>query len=52
MSFFPKYLELNFSLVNSLMNEQNILPRSHAYYLSIMAVSCYDCKYLLKAQEE
>ena len=49
LSFFPKYLEQNFYLMNSLLNEQSVLPRTHAYYLSIMAISCYDCKYLLKA---
>ena len=52
LSFFPKYLEINFNLLNNLLNEQSVLPSTHAYYLSIMAISCYECKYLLKAQEE
>jgi sestrin 2 len=35
-----------------MMNRQDVLPITWKYYLSIMAVSCYDCEYLLKIQEE
>lgn len=35
-----------------MMNKQDILPITWKYYLSIMAVSCYECEYLLKIQEE
>eukprot|EP00347_Sterkiella_histriomuscorum_P015870 403355371 len=49
---FPSYLSLSFKIRNELMNTQNILPVTHRYYLSIMAVSCYNCEYLLKIQEE
>lgn len=34
------------------MNNLSILPVAYRYYLSIMAVSCYNCDYLLKIQEE
>lgn len=45
---FPSYLNLQFKIQKELMNDQNILPITHRYYLSIMAVSCYNCEYLLK----
>lgn len=49
---FPDYLQMHFNLLNDLMNGSNVLPITHRYYLSIMAVSCYNCEYLLKIQEE
>ena len=52
LCFFPQYLKMQFQLNNELMNGENVLPITHRYYLSIMAVSCYDCDYLLKVQEE
>ncbi|CDW89406.1 p53 regulated pa26 nuclear protein [Stylonychia lemnae] len=52
LCFFPEYLQLQFKIQNDIMNSLNILPVTHRYYLSIMAVSCYNCEYLLKIQEE
>jgi PA26 p53-induced protein (sestrin) len=34
------------------MNVSTVLPVTHRYYLAIMAVSCYNCDYLLKILEE
>ena len=34
------------------MNNQSMLPIAHRYYLAIMAVSCYNCEYLIKILEE
>ena len=34
------------------MNMHTVLPVQYRYYLSIMAVSCYNCDYLLKILEE
>ena len=48
LCYFPEYLKMNFKVINDLMNVQTILPITHRYYLSIMAVSCYNCDYLLK----
>jgi len=49
---FPEYLNMQFKIQNDLMNGQSVLPITYRYYLSIMAVSCYNCEYLLKIQEE
>ena len=34
------------------MNKEDILPVTWKYYIAIMAVSCYECEYLLKILEE
>jgi hypothetical protein len=52
LCFFPEYLQLQFKLINELMNMHTVLPVQYRYYLSIMAVSCYNCDYLLKILEE
>ena len=52
LCWFPKYLEKFFEAHDLLMNRQDILPITWKYYLSIMAVSCYECEYLLKILEE
>ena len=49
---FPDYVQMSFKLNNYLMNNQTVLPVTYKYYLSIMAVSCYNCEHLLKIQEE
>jgi hypothetical protein len=49
---FPEYLQMQFKLINDLMNCSSVLPATHRYYLAIMAVSCYNCDYLLKILEE
>jgi len=49
---FPEYLQMQFKLINDLMNFSSVLPATHRYYLAIMAVSCYNCDYLLKILEE
>jgi len=35
-----------------MMNQEDILPITWKYYIAIMAVSCYECEYLLKILEE
>jgi len=34
------------------MEKDDVLTSVQKYYISIMAVSCYDCEYLLKILEE
>jgi len=34
------------------MNREDVLPITWKYYIGIMAVSCYDCEYLIKILEE
>lgn len=34
------------------MEKDDVLPIAWKYYIAIMAVSCYDCEYLLKILEE
>jgi hypothetical protein len=36
----------------NLMEGDEVLPASWKYYIGIMAVSCYECEYLLKILEE
>ena len=48
LCMFPEYLQKHFKIINGLMNGEGGLPLPDRYYLSIMAVSCYDCDYLLK----
>ena len=52
LCLYSEYLQMSFKLNNYLLNNQTVLPVSYRYYLSIMAVSCYNCEYLLKIQEE
>ena len=53
LCWFPKYLEYFYEAHDLTMNrQQDILPITWKYYISIMAVSCYECEYLLKIQEE
>jgi hypothetical protein len=35
-----------------MMNQEDVLPITWKYYIAIMAVSCYECEYLLKLLEE
>jgi hypothetical protein len=34
------------------MNREDVLPITWKYYIGIMAVSCYECEYLIKILEE
>ena len=34
------------------MNRKDVLPITWKYYIGIMAVSCFECDYLLKILEE
>eukprot|EP00347_Sterkiella_histriomuscorum_P009846 403339651 len=52
LCWFPRYLQYFEDTHAQMMNKQDVLPITWKYYLSIMAVSCYDCEYLLKIQEE
>ena len=52
LCWFPKYLELYEEAHDLTMNRQDLLPVRWKYYISIMAVSCYECEYLLKILEE
>ncbi len=53
LCWFPKYLQLFYEAHDLMMNRQDdALPVTWKYYLSIMAVSLYDCEYLLKILEE
>jgi hypothetical protein len=53
LCWFPKYLDLFYEAHDRTMNRQDdALPVTWKYYLSIMAVSLYDCEYLLKNLEE
>ncbi|CDW78780.1 sestrin-1 isoform 2 [Stylonychia lemnae] len=52
LCWFPKYLQHFDETLDQMMNREDVLPITWKYYLSIMAVSCYDCEYLLKIQEE
>ena len=53
LCWFPKYLELFYEAHDRTMNRQDdALPVTWKYFLSIMAVSLYDCEYLLKILEE
>jgi hypothetical protein len=53
LCWFPKYLGLFYEAHDLTMNRQDdALPVTWKYYLSIMAVSCYECEYLLKILEE
>lgn len=52
LCWFPRYLQYCVEANDVLMNREDVLPITWKYYLSIMAVSCYDCEYLLKIQEE
>ena len=49
---FPEYLRQQFRFINDLMNSHTVLTASYRYYLAIMAVSCYNCEYLLRILEE
>lgn len=46
LCWFPDYLALSFQTKNSLMISSGPLPIDWRFYLGIMAVSCYSCKYL------
>lgn len=48
LTWFPSYLELFTETITTIMNSDDVLPITWKYYISIMAVSCYDCEYLLK----
>lgn len=51
--WFPKYLALWFEAHDLIMNrQQDVLPVTWKYYLAIMAVSCYECEYLIRILEE
>lgn len=52
LCWFPKYLELYYEAHDLTMNRKDLLPITWKYYISIMAVSCYECDYLLKILEE
>jgi sestrin len=52
LCWFPKYLEHFVDTEEAMMNKEDVLPITWKYYISIMAVSCYDCEYLLKILEE
>jgi hypothetical protein len=34
------------------MSHEDVLPITWKYYIAIMAISCYECEYLLKLMEE
>lgn len=48
----PEYLSLQFRLTSLLMVRPTVLPPNYRHYLAIMAVSCYNCDYLLRVLEE
>jgi PA26 p53-induced protein (sestrin) len=48
LCWFPRYLEQFYDAHDTIMNRQDVLPLTWKYYISIMAVSCYECEYLLK----
>ena len=52
LCWFPKFLSLHVQTNEHLMEGDDILPGVWKYYIAIMAVSCYDCDYLLKILEE
>jgi hypothetical protein len=52
LCWFPKYLKLTLRTNELLMANNDVLSVVWKYYISIMAVSCYDCEYLLKILEE
>lgn len=53
LCWFPMYLDLFYEAHDRTMNRMDdALPVTWKYYLSIMAVSLYDCEYLLKILEE
>lgn len=52
-SWFPKYLEYFFEMHDQIMNRpDDYIPTTWKYYLAIMAVSVYECEFLLKILEE
>ena len=52
LCWFPRYLEHFVNFHETMMNQEDILPITWKYYIAIMAVSCYECEYLLKILEE
>ena len=52
LCWFPRYLQYFVESEDLLMNKEDILPITWKYYIAIMAVSCYECEYLLKILEE
>ena len=52
MCFFPKFLEYFRQSHTNLVEKQDSLPVTTKLYLGIMAVSCYNCEYLLNILEE
>lgn len=52
LCWFPKYLSHFVETSEVLMNREDVLPITWKYYIAIMAVSCYDCEYLVKILEE
>lgn len=56
LCWFPKYLEHFTETTNSVMgkssDDSDVLRMNEKIYLAIMAVSCYNCDYLLNILEE
>ena len=56
LCWFPKYLEFYSStydkVIGNSANDRGVLKLNQKLYLGIMAVSCYNCDYLLKILEE
>lgn len=52
LCWFPKYLQYFEETNDTLMIHEDVLPVTWKYYIAIMAISCYECEYLLKLLEE
>ena len=56
LCWFPKYLEFYSNtydkVIGNSANDRGVLKLNQKLYLGIMAVSCYNCEYLLKILEE
>lgn len=48
LCWFPRYLQYFEETHDIMMNREDVLPITWKYYLSIMALSCYESEYLLK----
>lgn len=52
LCWFPRYLQYFEETNEVLMSHEDVLPITWKYYIAIMAISCYECEYLLKLLEE